>query len=143
MARRDQCVVSVRTTVEQTLPDMGIAPASGTMLPKMIREVRTIVRPGMAEQYMALVKGELLPAYKKAGYTFLRVRRVQYGGPRTEFSSALGFEKWAELDAAATFLQKAMGEEGARKFTEKLGALTANSQYLVWTVVSDASFRNQ
>ena len=36
-ARRDQCTVSVRTTVEQTLPEMGIAPSSGTALPKMFR----------------------------------------------------------------------------------------------------------
>jgi hypothetical protein len=142
-ARRDQCVVSVRTTIEQTLPELGIAPSSGTVLPKMFREVRTMVRPGMAEQYMALVKSELVPVYKKLGYSYIRVRRVQYGGSRTEFSSAWGFEKWADLDTASGALQKTMGDDAYRKYMEKAASLVSNSQYLIWTVVADASFRNQ
>lgn len=142
-ARRDQCVISVRTTIEQTLPELGIAPSSVTVLPKMFREVRTMVRPGMATQYMALMKDEVLPVYKKLGYSYIRVRRVQYGGSRTEFSSAWGFEKWADLDTAGSAFQKAMGEDAYRKYMEKVSSVVANSQYLVWTVVADASFRKQ
>jgi len=143
LARRDQCVASVRTTIERTWPELGIAPASGSALPTMIREVRTRVRPGMQPQYMDMVKNELLPAYKKAGLSYLRVRQVQYGGPRTEFTSTWGFEKWAELDSMATFLERTMGADGAKKFQEKLGGLTAYSEYNIWTVVADASYRNQ
>lgn len=142
-ARRDQCVVSVRATMEQTLPDMGIAPPPGNALPKMVREVRTMVRVGMADQYMAAVKNELVPAYKKMGVTYLRARRVQYGGSRTEFSSGWGFDKWSDLDTVAGSLQKAMGDDAYKKYTDKMATLIANSQYLVWTVVADASYRNQ
>lgn len=141
-ARRDQCTVSVRTTIERTLPDSSISPAAAP-LPAMMREVRTRVRPGKANEYAALVKNELLPALKKTGVTSFRMRQVQYGGSRTEFGSVIPLAKWSELDTMGSALQNAMGAEGYAKYMQKIGEITAWSEYLVWRVVPEASYRNQ
>lgn len=140
-ARRDQCTVSVRTTIERTLSDLGINAAS-TVLPKMLREVRTRVRPGKQDEYMALVRNELVPALKKTNVASYRVRQVQYGGSRTEFASVTPLEKWAELDALPGSLEKAMGAEAYKKYLEKVSSLIAGSEYTIYTLVADASYRN-
>lgn len=141
-ARRAQCTVSVRTTIERTLPDISITPASAP-LPKMVREIRTRVRPGKQNEYMALIKSELIPTLKKLNVTSYRVRQVQYGGSRGEFAAVSPMEKWAELDTMSGGMEKAMGAEAYRKYTEKFTSLITGSEYTIWTVVADASYRNQ
>ena len=139
VARRSQCTASVRTTIEKALPELSLA---GTMpVPKMIREVRTRIRPGMQNQYMALVKSDLLPALKKADVKVFRMRQVQWGGSRTEFTSASPVDKWSELDGPSR-LETAMGKEAYAKYSDKLGAMTVSSEYLILTVVADSSYRN-
>ena len=139
-ARRSQCTTSVRTTVERTLPDISLP--NIMPIPKMVRELRTRVRPGMQNQYMALVKSDLLPALKKMDVKVYRVRQVQHGGSRVEFTSAIPMEKWSELDGQATRLENAMGKETYAKYLEKVNSMVAFSEYLVFTVVADSSYRN-
>lgn len=141
VARRGQCVVSVRTTVERTLPENSL-PAN-MPVPKMVREIRTRVRAGMQSQYLALVKSDLLPALKKLDVKVYRVRQVQWGGPRTEFTSVSPMEKWSELDLPANRLEGAMGKEAYAKYSEKMASIVAFSEYLIFTVVADSSYRNQ
>ena len=139
VARRSQCTVSVRTTIEKALPELSLA---GTMpVPKMIREVRTRIRSGMQNQYMALVKSDLLPALKKADVKVFRMRQVQWGGSRTEFTSASPVDKWSELDGPSR-LETAMGKEAYAKYSDKVGAMIASSEYLILTVVAESSYRN-
>ena len=92
MARRAQCLESARQTIERALPDVSFVTA-GTPTPAMLRVTRTRVRPGMAEQYLALVKSDLMPALKKGGAASFRVRRVEWGGSRYDFTTSIPLEK--------------------------------------------------
>ena len=140
VARRSQCTISVRTTVERTLPDISLP--NNMPVPKMVREVRTRVRPGMQNQYMALVKSDLLPALKKMDVKVFRMRQVQFGGSRVEFASATPMEKWSELDGQVTRLENTMGKDAYAKYSEKLNSMVASSEYIIFTVVADSSYRN-
>jgi hypothetical protein len=127
MARRSQCIERVQTSFERGIPELSL----GTMqdpAPKIVRTVRTRVRPGKAGEYMDLVKNELIPAYKKVGLTWLRTRRVEWGGTRNEFVSAFPVENMAALDGPM-LIEKALGAEGAKKYQEKVAALITYSEY--------------
>ncbi len=140
VARRNQCVNSVRITVERTLPDISLP--NNMPMPKMVREIRTRVRPGMQNQYMALIKSDLLPALKKLDVKVYRMRQVQWGGSRVEFTSASPMEKWSELDVPANRLETAMGKDAYAKYLEKLNAMVVSSEYTIFRVVADSSYRN-
>jgi hypothetical protein len=137
MARRAQCIESSRVTIERALPDYSYV-NPGTPTPAMLRIVRTRVRPGMADQYLALLKNELIPAYKKAGVASYRARRIEYGGSRNDITTSTPLNKMAELDGD-TPLVKAVGQAGATQFLNKAAQLVAFSEYLIYRYVPDAS----
>ena len=56
-ARRNQCVDSVRTTYEKTMPELGIPSPTGSVR-KVFRVTRVTVRSGMDDQFLAIMKDE-------------------------------------------------------------------------------------
>lgn len=130
MARRAQCIESSRMTIERPLPDLSIANPNAA-IPPMIRMIRTRVRPGMADQYIALMKDELLPAYKKIGMPGYRMRRIEWGGSRNDFTTNMPMDKMAELDGDS-WVVKALGQDGARKYLDKVSQLISASEYMVY-----------
>ena len=56
-----------------------------------------------------------------------------------EFTIAVGFEKWADLDDTAA-LPKAMGAETFRKFEEKMQAIETNVEEYVLAYQRDLSY---
>lgn len=138
-ARRNQCVDSVRTTYERTIPELGIPAPSGSVR-KMFRVVRTTVRNGMDDQYLAIMKNEYLPALKKAGVTSFLVRRVEWGGSRNVFTLLGRHDKFAELDEGSR-LAKGIGAEGAAKLLAKLRQTITNADYSLYTYVPGSSYQ--
>jgi hypothetical protein len=137
MARRALCIESSRMTIERALSDVSFMTA-GAAPPAMLRVTRTRVRPGMAEQYLALVKSDLAPALKKGGATAFRVRRVEWGGSRYDFTTSIPLEKMAELDGDS-YLIKGMGQAGATQYTNKVGQLISYSEYWIYRYLPDQS----
>jgi antibiotic biosynthesis monooxygenase (ABM) superfamily enzyme len=127
--RLQACVETSHTTIDRARDDLSIVTPGNPIAP-FARVIRTRVRAGKAVDYANLVKSELLPAYKTAGVKSTRVRQVQFGGSRNEFVSSTGFEKWAELDEPSP-LVKALGQDGANKYLEKVSQLVAGSDYLI------------
>ena len=138
-ARRNQCVESVRTTYERTIPGLGIPAPAGTTR-KLFRVTRINVRSGMAEQYLAIMKDDYLPALKKAGVTSLLVRRVEWGGSRNQFTLIGRHEKYAELDEGSV-LTKALGAEAAAKLLAKVRQTIAASEYSLYAHMPNSSFQ--
>jgi hypothetical protein len=137
-ARRNQCVESVRTTYERTQPDLGFNPP-GTPQPKTVTMVRVNVHPDMIQQWMATVKNELVPAWKKAGQPGMLARRVEYGGSRNQFTIRVPLNKWADLDGEGP-LVKALGQDGAAKLGAKLSSMSS-AEWLVYNFVPELSVR--
>ena len=136
-ARRGQCVESVRVTYERAVSDLQIGDA-GTAAPKMIRQTRVHVRPGMADAFLALAKAELVPAYKKANVAWFRVRRVEYGGSRNDITLSAGLDKMGDLDP--NLLSKVMGPDAAKNYLAKAAQMVSNSEYLVFRRLADLSY---
>lgn len=135
-ARRAQCIDSVRTTYERTQPDMGFNPP-GTPQPKTVTMVRVNVHPDMIQQWMATVKSELVPAWKKAGQPGMLARRVEYGGSRNQFTIRVPLNKWADLDGEGP-LVKALGQDGAAKLGAKLSSMSS-AEWLIYNYVPELS----
>ena len=138
-ARRNQCVQSVRTAYERTIPSLGIPTPAGTAR-KLMRVTRTTVRSGMDDQFLAIMKDEYVPALKKAGITSFLIRRVEWGGSRNVFTLMGRHDKFAELDEGSV-LTKALGEAAATKLLAKLRQTIANSEYMLYTFVPESSYQ--
>ena len=134
--RRNQCIESVRTTYERTQPDLGFNPP-GTPQPKTVTMVRVNVHPDMIQQWMATVKNELVPAWKKAGQPGMLARRVEYGGSRNQFTVRVPLNKWADLDGEGP-LVKALGQDGAAKLGAKLSSMSS-AEWLLYNYVPELS----
>ena len=68
-------------------------------LPKMARVTVVHALPGKAVELEAVIKDLLLPAMKAAGVKDFWVHRTVVGGPLSEYTYLLLFDKWADLDA--------------------------------------------
>jgi hypothetical protein len=135
-ARRNQCTESVRVTYERGQTDLAIGDVGKP--PKMIRQTRVHVRPGMADSFLALAKAELVPAYKKANVTWFRVRRVEYGGSRNDITLSAGIDKLGDLDP--NLLSKVMGPDAAKNYLAKAAQMVSNSEYLIFRRLADLSY---
>lgn len=132
-----QCTERWHTVIDEVLPDLSLPQTAET--PKMIRVLRTRVRPEKVNEYMALVKSEVLPAAKKAGVKSYTVSQERYGAPNTEFVSISGLNNWADLDGGL-WIQKAMGEEGYQRFLLKLRTLTVEAEATMYRFVPESSY---
>ena len=132
-----QCEESTHRVISEVLPDLGL-PQTGE-LPKMIRVLRTRVRPDKISEYLGMVKGEVLPAAKKAGLSLYTVSQGRYGTLSSEFVSVASLNNWGDLDGG-TWIQKTMGEEGYQRFLLKLRPLTVESEATIYRFVPDSSY---
>ena len=108
-------------------------------IPNFVRTLRTRVRPDKVNDYMALVKAEILPAAKKSGLKDYSVAQARYGAPSTEFLTAVGLNKWAELDEPFG-VAKALGQDGYQRLLTKIRSLLLESEYNVYRFQRDLSY---
>ncbi len=134
--RITQSTESSRRIIDEVMPEYSL-PRSAEV-PKMIRVLRTKVRPEKLNEYLALSKSEVLPAVKKSGVKFYNVSLVRYGESRSEIVSVTGFNSWADLDGGYG-AEKGMGEEGYQRFQAKVRPLILDSQSDIYTLVADSS----
>jgi hypothetical protein len=132
-----QCTESSQRIVEEVLPELSLP--STNEVPAMIRTLRTRVRPDKLNEYLALVKGEILPAAKKSGLKAYTVAQSRLGAPTTEFLTVAGFSKWAELDQPFG-VAKGLGEEGYQRLLAKIRPLILESEYNVYRFQRDLSY---
>jgi hypothetical protein len=130
------CIESSHRVIDEILPDLSFSQSDPV---QMIRVLRTRVRPEKVDEYLAMVKSEVLPAAKKAGLKAFSVAQQRYGAPGTEFISVAGMTNWGDLDGG-TWIQKAMGAEVYQRFLAKLRPLTVESEAIIYRLVPDSSY---
>lgn len=135
-ARRSQCTTSVNVTYERPT-DIGLTDNAAMTSAKVFGVNRYQVRPGMADEFMALMKNEIVPALKKGGVKDFKLRRVEYGGSRELFTSRRAIANFAELDGGSP-MEKALGKDGAAALTKKSRAL-ATTQYFLYRMRTEIS----
>ncbi len=132
-----QCTERWHTIIDEVLPDLSLPDTAET--PKMIRVLRTQVRPDKVGEYVALSKSEVLPAIKKAGLKFFSVSQVRYGAPTSEFVTIAGFNSWAELGEGSG-IEKGIGKEGYQRYLVTVGQLYVEREFNVYRFVPESSY---
>ena len=131
------CTESSRRIIDEIRPDLSL-PASGEV-PKMIRVLVTDVRPDKVNDYLDLVKNEILPAVKKGGVKDYTVASRRYGAPSIQFISVAGMNSWADFDGGFG-AEKGLGKEGYQAMVAKVRTLISSSQYNVYRYLPDLSY---
>jgi hypothetical protein len=134
--RINTCVESSLMLVEELLPDLSM-PRPDTP-PEMIRIARSRIRPDKTAEFEAIIKSDLLPAYKKAGRPSFSVRRVRFGGPSNDYYLSTRLGNWAEVENNS--VRKAMGDEAYQRMVAKLTAITLERELNVYRFRPDLSF---
>jgi hypothetical protein len=97
------------------------------------------VRADMADQYMAAVKEDLLPAVRKSGLKVFVFSRARYGATTNEFHISTDLGSWSDLDSTSPVV-KAMGQENYNKFLAKIRPMTIESEWNIYRYEPDLSY---
>ena len=116
--------------------DLSIA---ATEMPKMIRVLTTDVRPERYNDYLALVKSDILPAAQKGGAKMYEFSEMRYGAPNTEVTSIVAMDSWGDLDTGVG-VQKALGKEGYQALLQKVRPLIVQSVVNEYRFQPDISY---
>ena len=131
------CTESSRRIIAEIQPDLSLPP--GMEMPKMIRVLTTDVRPEKYNDYLALVKSDILPAAQKGGLKLYEFSEARYGGPNTQVTSIVDMASWGDLDQGVG-IQKALGKEGYQALMEKVRPLIVQSVVNEYRFLPDISY---
>lgn len=132
------CTSGMERRVSEVVSDLSLP--RGTP-PPFVRTIRTEVKVGKIDAYMAMLKEIVLPAMKKAGVPSFVVFRQRYGGSTSEVVSATGVNNLADLDASPSAVVKAMGEAGYKQYLAKRNELVDRSEVNIFRFRKDLSYQ--
>ena len=138
VARITKCVQNRRIHTRRRHPDLSIAAPEGWK-PNLARVRIVEVMPGKVAAYGALIKDEILPAYKSAGVAPFFATRVHLGGSPRTWMTVWFPDKFADLDAPGK-LRSSLGEEKWREFLAKIVPMVAHAKHRVSRYRDDLSF---
>jgi hypothetical protein len=131
------CTDSWRRIIAEVQPDLSVN--TGTDMPKLIRVLTTDIRPEKYEDYLALVKTDILPAVKKGGLKLYEFSETRYGGPNTQVTSVVAMDKWADLDGEVG-VAKGLGKEGYQNLLRRVRPLILQSVVNEYRFLPDISY---
>jgi hypothetical protein len=134
--RLDGATVSAETWVDELQPDIAIV---GKEVPKMVRTGRTRVVSGKLDDVLAILKGETLPALRKAGVGEFGVAVARYGTPVNEVHTYAGMNAWADLDGGFG-VQRGMSADEYKAYMAKIAANIVFSEYTIWRFKPELSY---
>lgn len=132
------CTNAMERRVSEVVSDVSMP--RGTP-PPYVRTIRSEVKAGKMEPYMAMLKELVLPAMKKAGMQTFLVFRQRYGGSSNEVVSATGVTNLADLDQSPSPVVKAMGEAGYKQYLAKRAELVEHSETNIFRFRKDLSYQ--
>lgn len=123
--RMIDCATNWRRTIEEIQPDLSL-PAT-TEVPTMVRVLTTLIRPEKYNEYLALVKSDVIPAAQKGGAKTYIFAEARYGAPSTQVTSVISMDKWGDLDEPMS-VEKGLGKEGYQALLAKIRPLIVQSE---------------
>jgi len=119
-------------------PDLGYGTRPAE--PKLAVLTTVTVSPGRNGEFEALMKSDVIPAYKKAGEQSLAVSQIVLGGDPNQYLALTQYEDFAGLQKGSPIL-RALGPEGFAKFNQKLAGVVTRMEYEVVRFNPALSFR--
>jgi hypothetical protein len=132
-------ILGTRTVVLVYRPDLSVqGPPATTPAPFLIV---TTVRTNLnrADDFAALVKSDVLPAYKKAGIKDMSIYGTVFGGPDSDFVVGVPMVKYAELDLGSPF-DRGMTAEGRKQLSTKAAGIVLGAETIVARYLPDLSY---
>ena len=137
-ARINQCVEKNERVITEVLPDLSLPRTADP--PTMIRVMRSLVRADKVNDYLALVKSDVVPAVKKGQLKVFSVARTRYGAPVNEIVSVTGLQSWADLDGASPLVEGMGGREKYDAFLAKVTPMIIRTQVDVYRYQPELSY---
>ena len=135
-----QYMEHVQGSIMRPINDLSVIASGAKFPPTFINAFRISVRPGKENDFISIAKADLVPAIKKINGSVFLVQQTVAGGNPSVFLAYTGFEKWAELDDTATFLNAMGGEQAVQKFGEKMSQVAAVSEHFMLRYEPDLSY---
>lgn len=88
------------------------------------------VAPGRNGEFEALIKNDVVPAYKKAGEPFFTISQVALGGDPNQYLAITMYDDFAGLQKGNPIL-RALGPEGFAAFNRKTTGIVTRMEYEV------------
>lgn len=130
-----KCTVSQNSYENIRIPEIS---NELTPPPEVVVSVRYRIAPGKMNDFIAMVKSDVLPIYKKAKVSLI-VNRRGPGGNVNDVTMSTGYQKYAQMDGGP-FLTQQLGEDGAAKLNAKFAPFRTTVEVLVRHRVDDLSF---
>ena len=135
--RITDCTAGSLRVIAEIQPDLSLDLLTDT--PKMIRVLTTDVRPEHFNDYLALVKSDILPAAQKAGLKIYQFSETRYGASSAQVTSIVPMDSWSELDQPYG-VEKALGKDGYEALRAKIRPLIVESVYNEYRFLPDVSY---
>lgn len=130
-----KCLVSQNTYEQTRLVDISNVV---TPPPEVIVSVRYRIAAGKMPDFVALVKSDVLPVYKKAKMQ-LTVNQRGPGANATDVTLSTGYQKYAQMDGGP-FLTQQLGADAAAKLNAKFAPFRTLVEVVVRHRVDDLSW---
>jgi hypothetical protein len=134
-AKLRKCLESQTSYAQTRLVDISNAV---TPAPEVIVSVRYRIAAGKMPDFIALVKSDILPLYKKAKVQLI-VNQRGPGANVNDVTMSTGYQKYADMDGG-TFLTKQLGADGLAKLNEKFAPIRTLVEVIVRHRVDDLSW---
>lgn len=137
-ARILSCTNSMDRRISEVLTDVSLPRQS---VPPFIRTIRSDVKMGKLDEYIALLKQTIAPAMKKAGVPAFIVFRQRYGGSTSQIVSSTGLNSLADLDQSPSAVVAAMGDATYKQYLAKRNELVDSSEINIYRYRKDLSYQ--
>jgi hypothetical protein len=136
--RARRMIVAQRIFALRARPDLGY----GTRPEKLNLAVLTTitVAPGRASDFEALVRTDVIPAYKKAGEPYFAVSQVVLGGDPNQYLALTLYDDFAGLQAGSP-IARALGADALAQFNARMAGLVTRLEYEVVRYNTALSYR--
>ena len=138
LSKLRKCTMFSRSYLATTVASLSNPAPKGKALPLRVY-ARYRVAPGKAGEYEAVIKNEILPAYKKAGVYFTYSRRGLGAPGAGEVLLITQAENFAALEGGPP-ARRILGEEGYAKMQARLAGLRTPVDTIVRRLRPDLSF---
>jgi len=130
-------VVAVHRSTDLAMPEISInTPMENPGEYAQVMVMRLF--PGKAQDFIAFMKDDYVPAAKKADVANLWVSRPIFGGDLGDRVVVRPLHKMADLDGGP-LMRRALGEEGARRLMEKQSTIVQSTSYTIVRIRPDLS----
>lgn len=136
--RARRMIVAQRIYALRPRPDLGFGTRPSTMNLAVLTTVT--VAPGRTADYEALIRNDVIPAYKKAGETYLAMAQVALGGNPAEYLAFTLYDDFASLQKGNPIL-RGLGPEAFAAFRQRLAGLLVREEHDVVRYNPALSFR--